>query len=48
MTILAIIAGLMGWVLMVWNPKSKKQWFWAVLMFLVVLVSFIVSRSLTR
>jgi hypothetical protein len=24
-TILGVAAGLMGWMLLVWNPKSKKQ-----------------------
>ena len=31
--IIGVVVGVMGWALLLWNPKSKRQWFWASLMF---------------
>jgi hypothetical protein len=33
---------------MLWNPKSRKQWFWALLMIVVVLLCLIISRWLFK
>jgi hypothetical protein len=44
LTALGVLVGLMGWGLLLWNPKSRKQWFLAFLIFLFVVIYLIFVR----
>ena len=39
--LIGIIVGLAGWGLLLLNPKSKKQWIFASVLFVIVLVYLI-------
>jgi hypothetical protein len=42
--VVGVMAGLIGWGLLLWNPKTKKQWLWASLMILFLLAYLIFAR----